>query len=136
MLYLGTSALAKLYVTEAESAQMGSVVEPHQPWLYTSRVTYAEVLSLLARIYREGRMGRAAYQRQKLKFLREWSVFHAVELTQASLAPAERIIGRYALRGFDAIQLCSALSLGTPEFACFDSRLRLAAKAEGLAVVP
>lgn len=136
MVYLETSALAKLYVVEAESTEMRAIVERSQPWLYTSRVSYAEVLSLLARCFRERRISRGDYQRQRRTFLRDWNVLHVVELTSSSLAPAARIIERHALRGFDAVHLCSALSLGTPGFACFDSRLRKAAEAEGLDVVP
>lgn len=136
MVYLETSALAKLYIVEAESTQVRSIVERSQPWLYTSRVTYAEVLSLLARCAREGRISRRDFLRQKQTFLRDWNVFHVVELTAACLAPAERFIEQHALRGFDAIHLCAALYLGNPEFACFDSRLRKAAAAEGLAVIP
>lgn len=72
-------------------------------------------------------------------------MFHIVEVTATSWAPSllppslagvERIIEQHALRGFDAIHLCAALSLGTPEFACFDTRLRKAAEAEGLGVIP
>ena len=136
MVYLETSALAKLYVVEAGSPDVVSLAERGRPWLYTSRVTYTEVLSLLARCFREGRIRRADYQRQKRTFLRDWANLHMVELTVGSLTPAERVIEQHALRGFDAIHLCSALLLGTPEFACFDTRLRRAAQTEGLAVLP
>lgn len=136
MVYLETSALAKLYIVEAESTQVESLVERRQPWLYTSRVTYAEVLSLLARCLREKRIGHGDYGRQKRRFLRDWNALHIVELTAFCLAPVERVIETYALRGFDAVHLSSALLVGVPWFACFDSRLRKAAQAEGLAAVP
>ena len=56
MLYLDTSALAKLYVSEAESAQVSLLVERNQPRLYASRVTYAEMLAVLARIFLDARI--------------------------------------------------------------------------------
>ncbi len=136
MLYLETSALAKLYLLEAGSAEVARTIERSQPWLYTSRVTYPEVLSLLGRCVRERRISRVDYCRQKEVFLRNWTSLHVIELTASCLAPAERIIEQYALRGFDAVHLCCALTLGTPEFACFDARLRRAAKAEGLSLTP
>jgi hypothetical protein len=40
------------------------------------------------------------------------------------------------LRGSDAVQLCSALWIGRPLFASFDTRLRQAAEAEGLTALP
>jgi len=136
VVYLETSAVAKLYLLEADSAEAQSAVNRHQPWLYTSRITYAEVLSVLARCLREGRIRRAEYQRQKRTFLRDWAAFHIVELTADCLAAAARLTERHALRGFDTIHLCSALLLPTPEFACFDPRLRKAAEGEGLTVIP
>jgi len=63
-------------------------------------------------------------------------MLHAVNLSLPVLAPAKHLIELYGLRAYDAIQLCSALWLGRPTFACFDERLRRAAAAEGLAVVP
>ena len=136
MLYLDTSALAKLYVIEAGSSEMKSVIEQSDSGLFTSRVTYAETLSLLARLVRERRISRKAGLRQKEIFLRDWNALHIVEVTASSLASADRIIEQHGLRGFDAVHLCAALSLGKPDFACFDARLRKAAEAEGLTVIP
>lgn len=136
MVYIETSALAKRYVAEAESARVEAIIERAGPWLYTDRITYAEILSLLARSLRDRRMGRDDYRRQQRRFLRDWESLHLVELTAECLRPAGRIIERHQLRGFDAVHLCSALLLGAPEFACFDDRLKAAARAEGLAVIP
>lgn len=136
MLYLDTSALAKLYVIEAGSSEMKRVIEESESGLFTSRVTYAETLSLLARLVRESRISRSAGRRQKEIFLRDWNSLHIVEVTPSSLASADRIIERHGLRGFDTVHLCAALSLGRPDFACFDARLRIAADAEGLVVIP
>lgn len=136
MIYMETSALAKRYLGEAGSAQVISLFDQAAPWLYTSRVTYPEMLSLLRRAQRDRRLNAHDYLRQKRRFLREWEGFHIIEVTAESLGPAGRLIERHALRGFDAVHLCAALLLGRPDFACFDSRLQAAAQAEGLAVVP
>jgi predicted nucleic acid-binding protein len=132
VLYLDTSALAKLYLVEPESSAVERMLHANSPWIATSRVTYAETLSVLARCQRDRRISPASYKVQKKVFLADWSTFHIVELTAAVLSHAARQIERHALGGFDAIHLCSALWIGQPLFACFDDRLRNAAVAAGL----
>jgi len=132
VLYLDSSALAKLYLVEPESRSVEKMLHDNSPWIVTSRVTYAEMFSVLARCQRDRRITPASYQTQKKSFLSDWNTFHIVELTAAVLSDAGRQIERHALRGFDAIHLCSALWIGQPLFACFDDRLRNAAVAEGL----
>ncbi len=136
MLYLDTSALAKLYVTEQESAVLQSLVTEHQADLGTSVVTYAEMLSLLARCRRENRLTLSEHRLQRRAFQANWKSLHVVELTTEVLLPAERLVELYNLRGYDAVQLCSAFWIGRPLFACLDERLRLAARKEGLSVAP
>jgi predicted nucleic acid-binding protein len=86
--------------------------------LATSRVSYAEVLSM------------------RVSFLDDWNAMIVVELTAEVLLEAGRVIETHGLRGLDAIHLCSALWIGQPAFACFDDRLRGAAAAEGLTLAP
>ncbi|HYL38084.1 MAG TPA: type II toxin-antitoxin system VapC family toxin [Bryobacteraceae bacterium] len=134
MLYLDTSALIKLYLSEPESARTEKAVRANAPWLATSRVTYAEALSVLHRCLRDRRISQASYKLQKKTLLADWNALHVVEATEAILSHAGPLIERHSLRGFDAIHLCSALWLGQPLFACFDDRLRNAAAAEGLSL--
>lgn len=136
MLYLDTSALAKLYVTEPDSPPVHSLLESNRGVIFTSLVAYAEMLSVLARAARQKRLTQRQYVTGKRVFLADWKQLHIVELSQELLGPADRLIERYSLRGFDAVHLCSALWIGRPSFGCFDGRLCQAAKAEGLAVVP
>jgi predicted nucleic acid-binding protein len=132
VLYLDTSALIKLYLSEPESAATEKLLRANIPWLATSRVTYAEMLSVLNRCWRDRRLSPAAYKLQKKTFLADWNALHVVEVSEAVLSKAAALIERHSLRGFDAIHLCSALSIGQPLFACFDERLRNAAAARGL----
>ncbi len=136
MLYLDSSALAKLYVAEPGTEDARALVEAYRARLFASAVTWAEVQSALARCWRERRISHAQYQLQQRGFAADWSMLHAVNLSLPVLAPAEHLIELYALRAYDAIQLCSALWLGRPVFTCFDERLRRAAAAEGLPVAP
>jgi hypothetical protein len=136
VLYLDTSALAKLYLEEPDSQLVLKAVEANDSWLATSRVTYAELLSVLVRCRRANRISPAAYKRQKKAFLEDWSEMIVVELTPDVLSNAGHLIERHGLRGLDAVHLCSALWIGQPLFACFDDRLRGAAAAEGLPLAP
>lgn len=136
MLYLDTSALVKLYLIEPDGEGIASAVHANAQWLFTSIVTYAETLATLARALREKRVTRANYNRRMRAFQSDWDALHVIELTPVVLARARGLIERHHLCGFDAIHLCSALWIGSPDFACFDARLRSAATAEGLAVLP
>ena len=136
MLYLDSSALAKLYLAEPESRAVSELVKNHEPGLFTSRLTYLELLSVLSRSHREGRISARVYSRKKSDFLSDWTVFQVVELTEEVLEPAADLIERHRLRGADAVHLCSALWLELPDFACFDVRLSAGARAEGLRIVP
>ncbi len=136
MLYLDTSALAKLYITESDSPPVHALLEANRGVVFTSLVTYAEMLSVLARAPREKRLNRSQYGVERRAFLSDWMGLHIVELSQELLHPAGRLIERYDLRGFDAIHLCSALWIGRPSFGCFDARLWQAAAAEGLTILP
>jgi predicted nucleic acid-binding protein len=69
-------------------------------------------------------------------FQSDWEALHVIELTPAVLARARSLIERHRRSGFDAIHLCSAPWIDSLDFACFDTRLRDAAAAEGLAVSP
>ena len=126
----------QLYIAGPESANTEQAIRANTPWLVTSRVTYAEVLSVLNRCLLDRRISREAYRLQKKTFLVDWSALHIVEVTQAVLQNAGSLIERHALRGFDALHLGSALWMGRPRFACFDERLRSAAEAEGLELTP
>lgn len=135
MLYLDTSAVLKLYLSESGALSFRQTVERHAPWLFTSRVTYAETLAGLARARREGRITNRSHQQKERQFASDWLAFHVVELSEEVLTPCSRLIATHALRGFDAVHLCSALWARGSAFACFDERLREAARAEGLTLV-
>ncbi len=69
---------------------------------------------------------------------RDWPTYDRTEVTEGLVRHAGVLAERYALRGYDAIQLASALSLeeagGNVEFMSFDVHLNQAASREGLAV--
>jgi hypothetical protein len=69
------------------------------------------------------------------------SALHIVELLPEVTAQARALLQRHALRAADAIQLASCLYLveqlgESVPFVAFDARLRAAARAEQLGVLP
>lgn len=70
---------------------------------------------------------------------REWSAYHIVDVTESLVRHAGALAERHALRGYDAVQLASALALrdaglSSIEFMSFDAHLVRAAAHERLAV--
>jgi hypothetical protein len=107
----------------------------------TSRLSEVEIVSALARRAREGDIGPADSHRAIAALSADLAALHIVELLSEVTAQARTLLQRHALRAADAIQLASCLylaeQLGEPiPFVAFDDRLRGAARAEHLRVLP
>lgn len=138
ILYLDTSAVVKLYVREAGSREVKKLARESGA-LATSIVAYAETRAAFARLMREGVSVEKRHHERLERFNADWESFMRVELSHAVARTAGELAEAYALRGFDAIHLASALWLndtsgGKLRFAAFDARLRTAARRAGLVV--
>ena len=65
----------------------------------------------------------------------------SVDLYIDECPPYSKVIANHGLRGFDAIHLASALTIGSAVgdnllFACYDEKLKYAAQAEGVDTLP
>ena len=80
MLYLDSSALAKLYLAEPESAAVSELVKNHEPGLFTGRLTYTELLSVLSRCHGERRISARVYAGKKRDFLSDWTTLQVSPL--------------------------------------------------------
>ncbi len=139
-LYLDASALVKVFVVEegrevvvAALAQAGVVA--------TSRLGYVEARAALARGAEDGRLTAADAARAARDLDQRWADLVIVELDAALAREAGELAGVYRLRAADAVHLASALLVagadpGAMTFACFDRRLRQAARVVGLSVTP
>lgn len=139
-LYLDSSALVKIFVQEPESAEVRELTEGTEA-LATSLVSRAEVESALAKGVRMGSLKPREGQSVRDAFLRRWRNLQRLPVTEPLTARAGRLIWTFGLRGYDSIQLASALSwqeiLASPvTFACFDRRLSAAAASAGLTPFP
>lgn len=124
MVYLDTSALVKLVVSEADSAALRRFISRVDPQsLVTSALTRAELL-------------RAALRRNAASVQKARDVLEGVAtitITEALLDSAG-LIEPSGLRTLDAIHLVTAIELGTDlrQFVAYDARLLAAAREAGL----
>jgi predicted nucleic acid-binding protein len=107
----------------------------------TSRLSEVEIVSALARRTRAGDVAPADAQRAIAALSADLAALHIVELLPEVTAQAGGLLQRHPLRTADAIQLASCWylveQLGEPvPFVAFDHRLRAAARAEHLRVLP
>jgi predicted nucleic acid-binding protein len=132
-LYLDTSSLVKLYVTEAGSDVVRHLVR-EAAIVATSTVAYAETVAALARLRREGRLSATHMRSAKRDFEAQWAMYLRIDATDALCRTAGEFAEKYALRGLDSIHLASFSSVATrasvaqTRFSSFDVRLNAAAK--------
>ncbi len=134
--FLDSSALVKRYAAEPGSAAVERATRSVA--VAVARIAHVEVAATLARLARDGVLGQgqrdAALDRLD-EDVRRWRI---VELRPRVTAATRVLVCRHPLRGYDAVQLASALELrkgGAVRFWCTDHVLSAAALAEGLTVV-
>jgi predicted nucleic acid-binding protein len=137
ILYLDTSSLLKHYIREPGSDDVALWIDGAD-LVATSRATLAEAAAALSRRPRGGGLSRSACHEALADLTRDWADYLAVDLDEHRAAT---LAWRRRLRGYDAVQLDAALTVGelaAPEalvFSSFDADLNEAARAEGLAVL-
>jgi predicted nucleic acid-binding protein len=139
--YLDTSALAKLYVPEPDSATLEAAVVGRRD-LIVSDLAVTELASTIARRAREGDLSAAHAQRLYQRVLRDRArgEFRHAELTANVHRDAERLLlglgRRVALRAADALHLALAAAHEARVLITFDRRMRTAAAALGTLELP
>lgn len=127
----------KIYADEDGSEYVPAVSD-----LVVSLLARVEVPSALWRKHRLGEISLADVARLLGAFEVDFDTgFRVVGLPLAVIEHAARLVATHQLKGYDAMQLASALSARAADpwcdhFVCFDHSLRAAAAAEGLALVP
>ena len=132
-LYLDTSSLVKLYVTEDGSDVVRQLVS-EAGVVATSTVAYAEMRAALARLRREGVLTRSRLASARSEFEEQWPTYLTLEATDALCRAAGELAEKYSLRGFDSIHLASfnevasRAGVAQTRFSSFDDRLNEAAR--------
>lgn len=139
MIYADSSVIVKRYYEESGSVRIrGHWIGTDR--IFTSRVAYAEVHAALARKRRDGGLSTPAFRAVVSAFEADWPAYDQIVVDSATLAEVRRLVGKHALRAYDAIHLSAALWLrnqlgGTIEFWVSDDRLEAAARKERLTTV-
>ena len=139
--YLDSSVLVKRYVAEVGSIRVSEIIDS-QDEIYISDIAQVEVIAALTR---RGKLSRAAAEMMRLardEFRKDYAsgTFRAAVLTRQLLSEAAKLAERRELRGYDAVQLATALKLQHTQpdsqfvLVCADAELIRAATLEGLTV--
>ena len=140
IVYLDASALVKRYVTERGSRETGEL-SAKAVVVATSLVSRAEVAAALAKAVRLGIVEPDNGRRAQRAFASQWPDIAKVPVTEALMSRAEALAWDFALRGYDAVQLASALTwqeaVGAEiTLATFDRQLWAAGKKAGIRIWP
>jgi uncharacterized protein len=143
--YFDSSALVKRYAQEVGSAWITSLTGPLLTnSIFIALVTGAEMVAAVARKVRVGAIPPQDAQAALTAFKNHFKTEYLVVLVHPALVDlAMDLAERHGLRGYDAIQLASALTVQAElnvngatltAFVSADTNLNEAARGEGLAV--
>ncbi len=119
--FFDTSALAKRYVEERGSDEVERLCgEATQ--LAVSIVAVPEVISALARLKREGRLGASQYNRAKKALWQDLEDVSVCQLTPAVIERAIRVLESSPVRAMDALHVACALEWDSELFVSSDRR--------------
>ena len=139
--YLDTSALAKVYVPDPESARLEAALLGRRD-LVVADLAVTELASAILRRVREAELLLDEAQRIYRRLLRDLEAgeYQRAELTPAVHRRAERLLlalgHRVGLRAADALHLALATAAGARALLTFDRTLRAAARALGIFELP
>ena len=138
--YLDASALVKRYIVERGSRETIALTGDSE-MTASSIVSRAEVAAALAKAVRAGLVVDEVARNARRRFTTDWPDLVRVPITEALVARAEGLAWEHGLRGYDAVQLASALTWqesagGEIVVATFDQQLWQAAKRTGLKAWP
>ena len=138
--FLDTSTVLKRYVQETGTAWVQALAAPTlRHSLFVVRITLAETVAAITRRERGGSItpqdAATAVTDFQLDFARQYRI---VEVSAGLVAQAATLARRYALRGYDAVQLAAVLEIHAADpsltLLSADAELNAAALAEGLTV--
>ncbi len=142
--FLETSALVKRYAQETGTTWVQALAASQDNVLYVAQVAGVEAVAALTLRARRGSMTAVEASHAVTDLRRDFLTDYAqVQINETVLMRAMDLIERYGLRGYDSLQLASAVqiavertaqALGAPVVVCADAQLNAAATAEGLAV--
>lgn len=140
ILFLDTSALVKLYLSEEGSDALLATARDVSV-LAVSRIAWAEAFAAMSRRSREAPEDTDGIELAKRRLRSQWPQYFVVDVTQEVVERAGDLADAFALRGYDSVQLACADAVGQAVddricFGCYDARLGKAAKVLGMDTFP
>jgi predicted nucleic acid-binding protein len=140
-----SSAIVKRYIAETGSVWLLAMTNPFGGnFVYVARMTFVEVISAITRREKGNHISTNDADNARLTFEQDYlNEFLKVEISENLINEAAKLAKKYALRGYDAIQLAAALetekerlALGLSSLTSLsaDTDLNSAAVGEGLTV--
>jgi predicted nucleic acid-binding protein len=109
--FFDTSALAKRYISESGSPLVRATLRAHA--VSVARITYAELAASVARAWRLNTISEAQRDAIMARFAVDFSRLDVVETRAALVGLVPDLVVRHPLRGYDAVQLATALTIRT-----------------------
>ena len=143
--FCDSSAIVKRYIAETGSAWLAASTNPAGGnYVYVARITFVEVISAVTRREKGNHISTNDADNARLTFEQDYlNEFLKVEISENLINEAANLARKYALRGYDAIQLAAvleterervALGLSSLVLLSADMDLNMAATSEGLTV--
>ncbi len=140
-----TSALVKRYVSETGSAWLTATIHPNLGQrIYIAQITIVEIVSAITRREKSGSTTPQEALNALNQFEQDWKTeITIVDLSANLVDNAVALAKKYALRGYDAVQLATVLEVHNERMALglspltllsADNDLNAAAMAEGLTI--
>ena len=136
ILYLDTSALVKIYVTEPFREPVVSAMQEAEA-VASHRLAYVEAHAAFACALSDGKLTEGQLEAVKREFRADWENYLQVGTSQPLIQRAADLAEAFHLRACDSVHLAAADVLHTQSgetvlFACFDRKLNRAAAVLGL----
>jgi predicted nucleic acid-binding protein len=143
--FCDTSALVKRYVSETGSPWLTATLHPNlKPRIYIAQITIVEIVSAITRREKIGSTTPQAALNALNQFEQDWKTeITIIDLSANIVDDAVKLARKYALRGYDAVQLATVLevhnerttlNLSPLTLLSADTDLNTAAVSEGLTV--
>ena len=141
ILYFDASSIVSLHLAERNRHDELSRLRGAADIVASSRVSYAEARAALDLARREPRptprLSIEAYQAAVLALTEDWPSYYRIDVSEQLVQRAGGLAEKHHLKGYDAVQLSSALALNEElsnelRFSTWDRALARAAQREGL----
>ena len=132
--FLDSSSLAKRYIMERGSEKVEEMLAGADE-AAVSLIGPAEIISALSRIFRQGTISAAQYDRTKAALFEDLEDMSIREVTAPVVSLAIDLLERHTLRTLDALHLAGAIEWRADLFISSDRRQLAAASAVGLRVL-